>query len=140
MPAPWSRFTSNCTQPVDFGDGNVVTIRRVGWKVLERAAAETQARAIEMMRSVGSEAFTKQFVDTIAALGGGSSARKAVEADPFERYDKATLLLHGIVSWPDGSPPTVAGIEDLDLTTADTLARAIYALSCPPTKDDRKND
>jgi len=136
-------FASKVTQTVTLSNGtDTATVRRLGWKAQEAAEQEVQRQGLARVTSLGAGFIDVQNAITKAsdANGGADAIVKAVQADPFLKYDKQTLMERGIASWTLSEKPTPAEIEDLNNDDATLIARAIFDLFRGPTEAERKND
>lgn len=127
-------FASQVKKTIEFEDGSVI-IRKLSWRTLERAR---QARSGEMAaaaRSYGGDVIKALRSETLDEL-----AKKVAEkrADPEERrkaryaeYDRGTLLVAGIESWPYGEL-NPERIDLLDEEQAERLHQELVDLSLGP--------
>lgn len=127
--AKWSPFASAVTKTLDIpdGDGEQISIRKLGWKELERAATLMQKASAELLVSLGGVAVLRE----MQALGGEQAVRDARAGDPILGYDRLELIATGVVRWPDGLQPTRAQLEQLEPVFAEWLSRQIWELSNP---------
>lgn len=124
-----SVFTSLVTQVVAIPHdaGQTATIRKLAPKHLEAAAKAAQLRAIEDFRAMGAAQFLKE----LQAVGGEQAATSAAATDPLLKFDRLTLLEHGVTGWTYTQSCTRASFEDLDEETLDCLSRAVLRLAKP---------
>jgi hypothetical protein len=133
-------FASKVTDTVTLSNGtDTVVIKKLGYKAQEAAAGERQRLGIQTALSYG-PGFAEMQKKAIEAQGGLEAVLAKVEADPFLKFDKGTLLEKGIVSWSLSDTPTVDEMDDLDPADADLIARKVYDLFRPKTDAERKND
>lgn len=130
------------TDTITLAGGATVTIKKLGWKARELAEQVQAQRQLQSLASVGAGIVDLQKAMRAAMdeAGGEQGVRAAVAANPMLRYDKATLLEKGIVSWTlenvRVTPETIAELEPVD---ADQIANAIHELFRPRTEDEQKN-
>lgn len=120
--------------PVPHEDGQTFTFRLLGWKQIEQAKQARTSTQFENLRAMG--------VDLLQAFQGlnrgevaGAAAGAAAGADPFDIYDKATLLRLGITAWSYDTPVSEEAIDALDAVTATWAARQVLELSGLTTVD-----
>jgi len=134
----WSPFAKSVTKTIPFpgSETETVTIQKVGWKALEAASEESQRKSLIAARTLGPGGLLKE----IQNMGGEDEVRKKAEANPLAQFDRSILLERGIKSWTlTDHKPTADEIDELDVDTANMLAREIYELSKPRTEEERKN-
>lgn len=132
----WTPFASAVTKELEIPNsgGKSITIRKLGFKQLERARDAVVERAGRQLAAMGgAEAFGK--ISTAADQAGVQEEAP----DPAKKYDQFQLIVMGVVRWPDGLKPSAQALEGLDAEFADWLAREIYELSRPLTAVERKN-
>ena len=118
-----SRITKEIQPPTD--PAYTVTIRQLSGRAKARCQEAVITRAASLVeRSGGAKAFA-----AIQDLGGEREVREAVERDPSQSYDQATVLVEGIVSWTAAEDVTPEQIDDLEPETSDLLFREILRLS-----------
>jgi hypothetical protein len=136
-------FASKVTDTVTLSNGiDTVVIKKLSGKSQRAAEAEKQRLELVKLASCGrgiveiQDAVRKGF----EANGGAEGVLKAIEADPFQKFDIDTLLEKGIVSWSMPDKVTPDAISDLEREDSDLLARRIFDLFRPKTEAERKND
>jgi hypothetical protein len=118
-----------------------VTIRKLAPKHLNAAAKVTQMESLAALKEIGGAFFLKE----LQALGGEQVALAAVAADPLQKFDRLTLVEHGVTGWTYEHEPTRAFLEDnLDDDTLTALAREVLKLAKPTlyvdAEAEQKND
>lgn len=113
--------------------GAWVVVRKLGWKALRTAQEAQQQQAYALLSQLPKE--------TLEAAGSVTADQiAAFKRDPAAKYDRAALLLAGIVSWSLEAAITPETIDDLEEPVAACLAAAIVELSEPPRDEAaRKN-
>jgi len=114
-------LTKGRTETVDFPHepGESATIRMLSWKQLEDAKDATVASAFKLFENLSPQAL--EAITNAPERPG----REAAEA----KYDRATLLEAGVVTWSYQDPVDAETIADLDDVTAELLEQEILALS-----------
>ena len=106
--------------------GEWIEVRLLSWQDLDDARSERQARALRLMRDLGSD-----LVAQLQAAGGAGSAGGEQE------LDRATVLRRGLVGWSYG-PFTAEAVAQLDEATAAFAIETILRLSLP-NRSEQKN-
>lgn len=112
-------FTSQITKVIDHPDepGVSFTLRKLSWAHCEEAAQVKLDKLFAMMKSLqGIELPNDPNVEAQAK-------------DPLTKYDRATVLRHGITAWSYDTPLGTDSINDLDESTAAWLFSAIVVHS-----------
>lgn len=131
----------------------VVVIKRVGWRVLEDAAAAGLRDGLKVVRDVGGAQALQDFQELAAANRKDGDTRSDVEIareveaaakkrDPLASYDKFELVMRGVVAIDDAEK-TREQVEELEPEVMDAIATAIVRLARPglfETEAGRKND
>ena len=110
------------TVPIPGHVGQTATIKRIGWKALERAGQETMSRAIAVMREHDLQWLHEQ----LQQHGGEAAVR---DADQFYRHDPLTLVSSGLIAWSLPQPIDLENIQALGELTIRALAREVWDLS-----------
>src|SRR5262245_41546060 len=133
----WSPFARTITKTLPFpgSESETVTVRKLGYKALEDALNARQIQGLDYLRRIGPGGLLKELQDQ----GGEQAVKDKAAADPYVQYDRDILLQRGIVSWTVTEQVKPEDIAELDVTTANLIAREIYELSRPRTEDERKN-
>lgn len=136
-------FASQITDTVTLTNGtDTVVIKKLSGKSQRAAEAEKQRIELTKLASIGAGLIDIQNAlrKGLAENGGADGVIKAMEADPFQKYDIDTLLEKGIASWSRPEKVTPENIADLEREDSDLLARRIFELFRPKTEAERKND
>lgn len=112
-------FASRVTKMICLpGTARAVGIRKLSGAQLQQAYDAQLMVAVEKVQSHG----TARVHEEISAAGGPAAIRAAVDADPFQRADRTTLLRFGVVE-------VVEVVDALDEPAREFLARQIYNFS-----------
>lgn len=117
-------LTSRITQTIDHPDepGVSFTLRKLSYAQVEAAADAKRDKLLSVMRSLDGV--------TLPESTSEQRAEQQRQADnPELKYDRATVLRHGITAWTYDAPCTPLNIADLDESTASWLFAAIIVHS-----------
>lgn len=109
-------------------EGQYIEFRPLTLSQLEEAESERTRKIMANVRAMGGEIFQ--------ALQGQQSGNVA---DPWDAYDKPTLLRCAIAGWSYPVVVTLANIDNLDVETAHWALDVIREMNAPKTDDARKN-
>ncbi len=114
-------LTKGRTETVDFPHepGESATIRMLSWKQLEEAKDATVQGAFKLFENLSPAA--------LEALTNAPERASRQTADTT--YDRAVILLRGVVGWSYEDPVDEETLADLDDETAEFLEDAILGLS-----------
>jgi len=147
------------TVAVPVGHATEVTVRRLGWRALERAAEAKQREAMSVIARLmgGMNAAAPAVRDVVAqgisqAVQTKAQAREAAVADakatedaapateakpkgpaafdPFDIYALGEVLADGVVT-VDGVERTVEAVDDLSKEAAEAVGRQVLRMSVP---------
>ena len=116
-----SRITKTVRTPSD--PSYDVVIQRLSGRELEKAKKAVMFCGVDYLQKVGDVEVMRQ----IQALGGPEGITRAVDANPWQRYDRTEVLRSGIVSVSDDDWTAV--VDDLEESVAGFLFREILRLS-----------
>lgn len=127
-------FASRVTEivPVQSDPPYEVTIRRLGWRLLERAQQESVLAGVALVQRFGGPVAVKE-IQALSASAAAAADKPARDAAP--QYDLFTVLKAGIVSWTAPDAISDSAIEDLDEPIAGQLYKRILRLSRVPVTD-----
>src|SRR5262245_60113449 len=121
-----STTTKDITVNGDDGASVVVTIQKLSWKKLRKAAEASTAAAIASAATVGADRM-KAMREIAPKPEDGKVEDPAAK---YRQYDREKVLIYGVLKWTS-SVQVQDGLEDLDEAVADQLHRAILDLSIP---------
>lgn len=133
------------TDTVTLPDGRRVPIRQLGWLQLRQSRSLAQTQASRDLVAVGGAEFMREWrrmqADAEAeaaakdqAVTVDTGAAPPAVVDVLAQHDMLSVLICGIPTWDRPQ------IEDLDEADAETLARAILALTpSRRTEEQEKN-
>ncbi|HKY90106.1 MAG TPA: hypothetical protein VJM11_03665 [Nevskiaceae bacterium] len=124
--------------PIPFDPPHEVTIQKLAGRHLQKAREESQFAALEFVKRLGGrEAWQQQLARAGPADDVNAQIAEA-RADPYRRYDRATVLQKGVKSWTYEEPVTAEALDDLTEDVAAWLAREILQLTLPES-DEKKS-
>lgn len=117
-------LTSKIIDTIEHPDepGVTFTVRRLSYRMLEEAEDAKRDKALGMMKSLDGITLPDSTPEQQA-----ENERKA--RSPENKYDRATVLRHGITAWTYGEPCDEANKADLDDKTANWLFAVIIKQS-----------
>lgn len=117
-------LTSRITQTIDHPDepGVSFTLRRLSYAQVEEAADAKRDKLLGVLKSLDGVTLPESTPEQKAA-------NEQQANNPEQKYDRATVLRHGITAWTYDAPCTPENIADLDESTASWLFAAIIVHS-----------
>jgi len=121
MASPFAHFTTQVIG-VPHDEPQTITIQKLSGRWVERAQAAAAAGIVQ----------GRGFAEKMQRLLSGSEEdAKAFIADPFNGYDRATVLQGGITGWSYDLPVTADNIGKLDDDICEFVAGEILKLTKP---------
>lgn len=132
-----SIFASYVTKivPLPFDEPHAVTIQKLSGKHLAAARQASVVASMDLVRSMGGATIGQEVAAVAAQLPDQVAA---VQADPMKRYDRSTVLVHGVKAWTYQEAITADTLADLTDDAAEFLAREILTLTLPNGAGEKK--
>lgn len=130
MSSPFASFTQQ-TIELPFDAQHTVTIRKLSAKQIAKARDVSRLASMALLKEMGGD-----MQGQLAALGDAETTAALVEAakaDPLNTVDTTTVLRFGVTAWTYDATVCEETIEDLTEEAAEFIARAIVALTLPPS-------
>jgi hypothetical protein len=133
-------FASKVQKDVTVGEGEaavIVTIRKLSGRSLEKASEARQIGVAQGMKSMGGDILrTLRDLEEADKKSGAESPEKpdyaAATKKRYATYDRATVLVMGVVRWTAEPKVGAQALDDLEEDAAQKIHEAILDLSLPP--------
>ena len=125
-------FASKVTQDVPLvSDPSItVTVRKLSWLQLKSARQASVRESAKGLADMGGATFVREMRE-LNATADHNDTDDTATPDPLTQYDMHTVLVCGVRAWTSPAAVTPEALDDLELSDAEGLARAILALSLP---------